>query len=67
MNPKSGYISRCRPGFQVFLLARIDLELARKPKPVLEIITRHGYIPHVVSRTQEKKARQRHPGKKARR
>ena len=32
-----------------------------------KIIESHGYIPHVTSRTQEKKAKQRHPGKKARR
>ena len=33
----------------------------------LEIIERHDYIPHVTSRAQEKAAKQRHPGKKARR
>jgi transposase len=36
-------------------------------EPALRIIESYGYIAHVVSRTQENKAKQRHPGKKARR
>jgi len=43
------------------------LDAGYRGQPALEIIERHGYIPHVASRTQEKKAKQRHPGKKARR
>ncbi len=36
-------------------------------RPALEIIKRHGYIPHVVGRRTEAKAMQRDPTKKARR
>jgi putative transposase len=36
-------------------------------QPALQVIERHGYIAHVLSRTQEKQAKQRRPGKKARR
>ena len=36
-------------------------------QPALEIIERYGYISHVASHTQEKKAKQRHLGKKFRR
>jgi len=43
------------------------LDAGYRGQPALEIIERHGYIPHVASRTQEKKAKQQHPGKKARR
>jgi transposase len=43
------------------------LDAGYRGQPALEIIERHGYIPHVASRTQERKAKQRHPGKKARR
>ena len=43
------------------------LDAGYRGQPALEIIERHGYIPHVASRTQEKKAKQRHPEKKARR
>jgi len=43
------------------------LDAGYRGQPALEIIERHGYIPHAASRTQEKKAKQRHPEKKARR
>ena len=36
-------------------------------RSALQIIERHGYIPHVVSRKREDDAKRRHPGKKARR
>ena len=36
-------------------------------RPALEIIKSHGYIPHVVGRRTEAKAKQRDPTKKARR
>ena len=36
-------------------------------RPALEIIESHGYIPHVVSRRAEAKAKRRAPQKKARR
>src|SRR5450759_1174422 len=42
------------------------LDAGYRGQPALDIIDRHCYIPHVASRTQEKKANQRHPGKKAR-
>jgi transposase len=35
--------------------------------PAFKIIESHGYIAHVVSRSKEKEAKQRHPDKKARR
>jgi len=35
-------------------------------QPALEIILRHDYIPHVASRTQEKKTKQLYPGREAR-
>ena len=41
----------------------LDIVASRR----LQIIENHGYIAHVASRTQEKRAKQRHPGKKARR
>jgi len=41
------------------------LDAGYRGQPALEIIERHGYIPHVVSRTHEKKEKQRHPGKNA--
>ena len=43
------------------------LDAGYRGEPALQIIEAHGYIAHVASRTQEKKAKQRHPGKKARR
>ena len=43
------------------------LDAGYRGEPALRIIQSHGYIAHVVSRTQEKRAKQRHPGKKARR
>lgn len=43
------------------------LDAGYRGEPALKIIDKHGYIAHVASRTQEKKAKQRHPGKKARR
>lgn len=43
------------------------LDAGYRGEPALKIIESHGYIPHVASRTQEKKAKQRHPDKKARR
>ena len=43
------------------------LDAGYRGQPALEIIERHGYIPHVASRTQENEAKQLHPGKKARR
>ena len=38
-----------------------------KGAPALKIVESHGYITHVVSRSKEKEAKQRHPDKKARR
>ena len=43
------------------------LDAAYRGEPALKIIESHGYIAHVVSRTQEGVAKKRHPGKKARR
>ncbi len=43
------------------------LDAGYRGRPALQIIESHGYIPHVVSRTQEKRAKQRQPGRKARR
>lgn len=43
------------------------LDAGYRGQPGLEIIERHGYIAHVASRKQEKRAKQRHLGKKARR
>ena len=43
------------------------LDAGYRGEPALKIIESHGYIPHVASRTQEKKTKQRHPDKKARR
>ena len=43
------------------------LDAGYRGKPALQIIEKHGYIAHVASRTQDKKAKQRHPEKKARR
>ena len=42
------------------------LDAGYRGQPALEVIELHGYIPRVASRTQEKKAKQRHPGTKAR-
>ena len=43
------------------------LDAGYRGQAALEIIERHDYIAHVASRTQEQKAKQRHPRKKARR
>jgi transposase len=43
------------------------LDAGYRGQPALKIIENHGYIAHVVSRTQEKSAKRRHPDKKARR
>ena len=43
------------------------LDAGYRGEPALRIVEGHGYIAHVASRTQEKKAKQRHPGRKARR
>ena len=43
------------------------LDAGYRGAPALRIIETHGYIAHVASRTQEIKAKQRQPGKKARR
>jgi putative transposase len=43
------------------------LDAAYRGLAPLQVIERHNYIPHVAGRAQEKKAKQRHPGKKARR
>ena len=43
------------------------LDAGYRGQPALHIIESHGYIAHVASRTQEKAAKKRHPGKKARR
>ena len=42
------------------------LDAGYRGEPALQIIEGHGDIAHVVSRTSEKKAEQRHPRKKAR-
>ena len=43
------------------------LDAGYRGEPALQIIESHGYISHVASRTQEIRAKQRHPGRKARR
>lgn len=43
------------------------LDAGYRGAPALQIIESHGYIAHVVSRKQEKKAKTRHPDKQARR
>ena len=43
------------------------LDAGYRGEPALRIVEGHGYIAHVASRTQERKAKQRHPGRKARR
>jgi putative transposase len=43
------------------------LDAGYRGAAALRVIESHGYIAHVASRTQEKKAKQRHPGRKARR
>lgn len=43
------------------------LDAGYKGAPALKIVESHGYIAHVVSRSKEKEAKQRHPAKKARR
>jgi len=43
------------------------LDAGYRGKPALQIIESHGYIPHVVSRSQQRKTKQRRPGRKARR
>jgi IS5 family transposase len=43
------------------------LDAGYRGQAALDIIERHGYIPHVASRTDERNAKRRHPGKKARR
>lgn len=43
------------------------LDAGYRGQPALEIMERHGDIPHVVSRTQGQQAKRRHPGKKAQR
>jgi transposase len=43
------------------------LDAGYRGEPALRVIQAHGYIAHVASRTQERRAKQRHPGKKARR
>jgi len=43
------------------------LDAGYRGEPALQIIARHGYIPHVASRRQEIRAKQRYPGRKARR
>src|SRR5258708_24037040 len=42
------------------------LDAGYRGQPALQIIESHGYIAHVLSRTQENRAKQRQPGKKAR-